>query len=466
MLKTLKHIEVPLNSTYCQEGLAQLSNCLDGIQFKAVKPKSDDAGSFHTLISVIVLGEADFFFWDAADYPEIPPEGSDFFFITEINTVVIFKKNNADMQIIRSFFVTPVVFVGGGPGDHEWLTVEAKIMLDHCDIVFYDALVNPLIVASLHEDVERFYVGKRGDSSSFNQKELNQLIVLYSRKGYKVGRLKGGDPSILGRITEEIDTLNEYQISYQIIPGISAMQALSACAGIFLTQRGVSDRVTLTTARSAGGKLNNLLPFNEASLVIYMGILSADKIRDQLLGAGYSPDLPTAIMMNLTRSGQQVIHTSLDKFAEVIKKNNLRPPGLLVFGKTAAKELHRIPAYSPLAGRTILLLNNDIEAKKIARRVRRWGGKPVFLYQSLLSLNGESLMPDYDDIIFLSPREVSTFYDLLEGPKISAETNIISVGQEVDATFNCLFRRNSTIVPNYRDAIKFLRKALFQEFLR
>ena len=125
------------------------------------------------------------------------------------------------------------------------------------------------------------------------------------------------------------------------------MQALSACAGIFLTQRGVCDRVTLTTARSAGGKLNNLLPFNEASLVVYMGILSASKIRDQLLDAGYSANLPTAIMMNLTRCGQKVIHSTLDKFADTIKKQNLRPPGLLVFGKTAAKDLHRIPAYSP-----------------------------------------------------------------------------------------------------------------------
>ena len=163
------------------------------------------------MISAVVLDEADFFFWDATDFPETPPEGSDFFFISEISTAVVFKKGNEDLQILRSFFAPPVVFVGGGPGDHEWLTVEAKIILDHCDIVFYDALVNPLIVASLHEDVERFYVGKQGDSSFFNQQELNHLIALYSRKGYKVGRLKGGDPSILGRITEEIDTLNEYK---------------------------------------------------------------------------------------------------------------------------------------------------------------------------------------------------------------------------------------------------------------
>ena len=146
----------------------------------------------------------------------------------------------------------------------------------------------------------------------------------------------------------------------------------------FPDTKGVCDRVTLTTARSAGGKLNNLLPFNEASLVVYMGILSASKIRDQLLDAGYSPDLPTAIMMNLTRSGQKVIHSTLDKFSEVIKKQNLRPHGLLVFGKTAAKELHRIPAYSPLAGRRILLLNSETESLKIARRIRRWEANRFF----------------------------------------------------------------------------------------
>ncbi|MCH2206698.1 MAG: uroporphyrinogen-III C-methyltransferase [Lentisphaerales bacterium] len=466
MLISLKHIEIALNSTYTQEGISQIQSSLENIQLTTVTIKDNETASFHTLLSAINSDKADFFFWDASDYPETAPEGTDFFFIPKVDTAVIFKRGNADLELIRSFFAPPVVFVGGGPGDHEWLTVEAKIILDHCDIVFYDALVNPLIVASLHEDVERFYVGKRGDSTSFNQNELNQLIALYARKGYKVGRLKGGDPSVLGRITEEIDTLNECKLSYQITPGISAMQALSACAGIFLTQRGVCDRVTLTTARSAGGKLNNLLPFNEASLVVYMGILSASKIRDQLLDAGYSANLPTAIMMNLTRCGQKVIHSTLDKFADTIKKQNLRPPGLLVFGKTAAKDLHRIPAYSPLAGRRILLLNSETEALKIARRIRRWGGKPVFLYNSLLTLDGESIMPEYDDIIFQSPREVSTFYDLMEGPKIAAETKIISVGEEVDAAFNCLFRRHSTIVPSYREAISKLRQELLQEFIK
>ena len=466
MLKTLQFLEIPLNENLSEDGISIFKESINDIECLAHSKKIVEEASFHTLVNELLSNNGDFFFWDKDDYPEEIPEGTDFFFITQINTAVIFKKGNKELQIIRGSFCPPVVFVGGGPGNDEWLTIEAKVLLDHCDIVFYDALVNPLIVASLHEDVERFYVGKRGDSPSFNQDELNQLIALYCRRGYKVGRLKGGDPSVLGRITEEIDTLNNFQLSYQIVPGITAMQALSSCAGLFLTQRGICDRITLTTARSAGGKLNNLLPFKDSSLIVYMGILSAESIRKQLLDAGYAHDLPTAIMINLSRTGQKIIHTTLDNFAKEISQLNLRPPGLLVFGQTAAKDLQRVPAFSPLSGRKLLLTNNNDEALRVARRIRRWGGKPIFLQNSLLSIDGQNIMPEYDDIIFFSPREVSNFYELLEGPKISAECRIVSIGEDVDAAFKCLFRRPTLISPSYREAIDTIRKEILSDYLK
>ncbi|MCM8532759.1 MAG: SAM-dependent methyltransferase, partial [Lentisphaeraceae bacterium] len=257
MLNNLKYLEIDANKPLSKDGVSYITKSLNELSCSEVK-LSPEKPSIEFLLKELSKDTADFFLWSIDSAIENLPDNMDFFYINEISTAVIFKAGNKDMQIVRNYFITPVAFVGGGPGNDEWMTIEAKIILDHCDIVFYDALVNPLIVASLHEDVERFYVGKRGDSTSFNQDELNDLIALYSRKGYKVGRLKGGDPGVLGRITEEIDTLTKYNLSYQIVPGISAMQALSACAGLFLTQRGVCDRVTLTTARSAGGQINNL----------------------------------------------------------------------------------------------------------------------------------------------------------------------------------------------------------------
>ena len=463
MLRSLKIIEVPLNSSISKEVRKELSNVIDDIKF--IPQKSDDAADFSALSKMIAESEADLFIWDAEDTPESLDSKLDFFFIPELKASVIFKCDDELLQNIRGYFCPPVAFIGGGPGNHEWLTIEAKYILDRCDIVFYDALVNPLIIASLPEDTERYYVGKRGDSKSFDQGELNQLIATYAKRGYKVGRLKGGDPGILGRITEEVDTLLGYKMSFQILPGISAMQAIISSAGIHLTQRGICDRVTLTTARSAGGEINNLLPFKESSLIIYMGILTAEKIQQQLLDAGYDSELPAAILQNLTKDGQRIFHTELGKLAETVNEHKIRPPGLLVLGQTARKDLQRLSPPASLTGRKVLLTSTDKEAIQVSLRIRRWGGTPVFLYRSLMSIDDETVMPEYDDIIFFSPSEVSDFYELLGGPKINPESTIISIGEEVDATFLCLFRKKTIVANQYTEAVDLLKKYLLSLIL-
>ena len=463
MLRSLKIIEVPLNSSLSNEVRNELSSVLTGL--KITTSKEGDATDFASLCELIINSESDLFVWEAEDIPDTLDQKLDFFFITDLSAAIIFKKGDELLQNIRGFYCPPVAFVGGGPGNHEWLTIEAKYILDRCDIVFYDALVNPLIVAALPDDTERFYVGKRGDSKSFNQNELNQLIATYAKRGFKVGRLKGGDPGILGRITEEVDTLLENKLSFQILPGISAMQAIISSAGIHLTQRGICDRVTLTTARSAGGEINNLLPFKESSLIIYMGILTAEKIQQQLLDAGYDTELPAAILQNLTKDGQKSYHTKLGNLAKTVEENKIRPPGLLVLGQTARKDLQRLSPPASLTGRKVLLTSTSKDAIQLSLRIRRWGGTPVFLYRSLMSIDDETVMPEYDDIVFFSPSEVSDFYELLGGPKINPESTIISIGEEVDATFSCLFRKSTIIANKYSDAIGLLKKHLLNLIL-
>lgn len=458
MLRSLKIIEVPLNSSLSKEVQNELSNVVDDLKF--TKESNSDAADFSALADLTINSDIDLFVWEAEDVPDSLDIKLDFFFIPELSAAIIFKKGSELLQNIRGYFCPPVAFVGGGPGNHEWLTIEAKYILDRCDIVFYDALVNPLIIATLPDDTERYYVGKRGDSKSFDQGELNQLIATYAKRGYKVGRLKGGDPGILGRITEEVDTLLEDRLSFQILPGISAMQAIISSAGIHLTQRGICDRVTLTTARSAGGEINNLLPFKESSLIIYMGILTAEKIQQQLLDAGYDINLPAAILQNLTKDGQRIFHTELGKLAETVNEHKIRPPGLLVLGQTARKDLQRLSPPASLTGRKVLLTSTEQDAIQVSLRIRRWGGTPVFLYRSLMSIDNETVMPEYDDIIFFSPSEVSDFYELLGGPKINPESTIISVGEEVDATFSCLFRKKTIIANEYTEAVDLLKKYL------
>ena len=463
MLRTLKLIEAPLNSSLTEAVCQELTTVIDDIKF--IRHDGDSISDFTAMAESIQKNDYDFFVWEASDIPNELPNGIDYFFIPELESAIIFKKGDELLQNIRQYYCPPVAFVGGGPGNHEWLTIEAKFILDRCDIIFYDALVNPLIIASLPEDTERVYVGKRGDSTSFDQNELNRLIADHAKRGFKVGRLKGGDPGILGRITEEIDTLLEDRLSFQVIPGISAMQGILSCAGIHLTQRGICDRVTLTTARSAGGELNNLLPFKESSLIVYMGILTAEKIQQQLLEAGYDEELPAAILQNLTRDGQKIYHTTLGSLAKVVAENKIRPPGLLVLGQTARKDLQRLTPPACLNGRKVLLTSTESNAIKVSLRIRRWGGKPIFLYKSLMSIDNETVIPEYDDLIFFSPREVSDFYELLGGPKINPESTIISIGEDVDATFSCLFRKKTEVAKDYKSAVDLLKKYLLNLIL-
>lgn len=462
----MKYLEVPLNKSLSHAVCEELKRICPSIELDAKELCSETPLSFHELSQMLIKNQSDLFFWDTEDVPDSLENGLDFFFIPEIAIAVIFPENETSLQKIRNFYSPPVSFVGGGPGNHEWLTLEAKIILDQCDIVFYDALVNPLIVASLPDDVQRYYVGKRGDSRSFNQDTLNLLIANHAKRGMKVGRLKGGDSGIFGRITEEIDTLLRYGMSFHVVPGISAMQSISCCTGIFLTQRGISDRVTLTTARSAGGAVNELQLCKSSTLIVYMGILSADKITSQLLDSGYDEDLPAAVLLNLTRSGQRVIHSTLGNLAQCIKDNNLRPPGLLVFGNVTSKDLQRLPAPSPLMGRKVLLPSTEKAALKAGTHIRRWGGTPIFLYRSLLEVDGESLIPEYDDVIFFSPQEVSDFYQVLKGANVNAQAQVISIGKEVDSTFSCLFRKNSTVAIDHRDAVTKLRFKHLENILK
>ncbi len=314
--------------------MAQAKNLV--MKFADLMPEVDfdlqensEPKDYHKMLIEVTDGLIDFFVWPQEDFPRSVKEPYDYF-IHETATVVFLKGNN-ELTKLRQAFAFPVSFVGAGPGEPEWITVEGLNYLRNCDVCFYDALVNPQILNHIGPNTERKYVGKRGDSTSFDQGEINELIFNAVRDGRKVLRLKGGDAGILGRIQDEVDFLQEYELSWSISPGITAAQALAPCTGTYLTSRGVSDRVILTTARQAGGGLNQLMHFDRATLVIYMGILSIKKICSQLLEAGYPEDLPAMLAMNLGRSDCQELRGQLINIAELAEKNNLRPPGLIVF---------------------------------------------------------------------------------------------------------------------------------------
>ncbi|WDE96809.1 uroporphyrinogen-III C-methyltransferase [Lentisphaera profundi] len=421
---------------------------------------NDEPSDYHKNLLDLKNGLVDFLVWPKEDFPGSVEAEYDYF--THEKASIVFLKTNKQLRHLRQAFAYPVSFVGAGPGEPEWITVEGLNYLKNCDVCFYDALVNPQILNNISPTAEKKYVGKRGDSASFDQSELNELIFKAVRDGRKVLRLKGGDAGILGRIQDEVDLLQEHELSWSISPGITAAQALAPCTGTYLTSRGVSDRVILTTARQAGGGLNQLMHFDRATLVIYMGILSIKKICSQLLEAGYPKDLPAMLAMNLGRSDCQELRGKLSNIAELAEQNNLRPPGLVVFGDTAG--VKSFPSYSPLLGRRVLVVGGkNSQWQKEESFLRYCGAKPIYI-EKVEDYNKQDLkFPEYDDVIFLDARAVYDFQGLF--PKYQSEVNYVCLKEDISVSFECLYEQKAELVGSNLLASESLRQCISRDYL-
>ncbi|MFB2651388.1 uroporphyrinogen-III C-methyltransferase [Shewanella seohaensis] len=232
-----------------------------------------------------------------------------------------------------------VWLVGAGPGDVELLTLKAWRILKSADAVLYDALVSQDILDLIPKDAEKIAVGKRAGKHSAAQDEINQLLVTkaYTRKN--VVRLKGGDPFIFGRGGEELQTLVEAGVEFEVVPGITAASGTSAYAGIPLTHRDYAQGVTFITGHCQlesrpmdwQGYAN---PNN--TLVVYMGILNAGIIRQGLIDAGRSPQTPVAIVSKATSQSQQRFIGQLDSLEQLAANPQLQMPALMIIGEVVA----------------------------------------------------------------------------------------------------------------------------------
>ncbi|SUI80933.1 uroporphyrinogen-III C-methyltransferase [Shewanella morhuae] len=232
-----------------------------------------------------------------------------------------------------------VWLVGAGPGDVELLTLKAWRILKTADVVLYDALVSEDILELIPKDAEKIAVGKRANKHSAAQDDINQLLVTkaYTRKN--VVRLKGGDPFIFGRGGEELQTLVEAGVEFEVIPGITAASGTSAYAGIPLTHRDHAQGVTFITGHCQlesrpmdwQGYAN---PNN--TLVVYMGILNAGIIRQGLLNAGRSPDTPVAIVSKATTKDQRRFIGRLGELEQLAADPQLHMPALMIIGEVVA----------------------------------------------------------------------------------------------------------------------------------
>lgn len=238
-----------------------------------------------------------------------------------------------------------IYIVGAGPGDPELLTLKALQLMQQADVVVYDNLVSAEILTLMRRDAEQICVGKKAGAHSVTQQDTNQLLIDLALAGKKVCRLKGGDPFIFGRGGEEIQALVPHNIAFQVVPGITAAAGCAAYAGIPLTHRDHAQSVQFVTGHCQhdGSEPNWFSMSNtNQTLVIYMGLMKAAYIQQQLIKAGRSAETPVAIIENGTRREQRIVTGKLYNLAELVMQHQISSPALLVIGDVVSlqQDLH------------------------------------------------------------------------------------------------------------------------------
>lgn len=230
-----------------------------------------------------------------------------------------------------------VYLVGAGPGDPGLLTLKGRRVLEACDCVIYDHLVNPALLDFAPRSAERLYVGKRAGQHHLPQEQINRLLVSRACAGCQVARLKGGDPFLFGRGGEEAAALSEAGVPWEVIPGVTSALAVPAYAGIPVTHRGLASSLAVVTAHEEASREGSRIDWPKLAtaadtLVILMCSRNVAEITARLIEHGRSPQTPAAIIEWGTYERQRVELGVLQDIADRAGAHRLGPPALLVVG--------------------------------------------------------------------------------------------------------------------------------------
>jgi uroporphyrinogen III methyltransferase/synthase len=321
-----------------------------------------------------------------------------------------------------------VYLVGAGPGDPGLITWRGVECLAAADVVLYDYLTNPALLVHANSSAELICLGRHGRDRVWSQQDINEALVRYARTGKCVVRLKGGDPAVFARLSDEIEALEAAAVAYEIVPGVTAALAAGSHAGIPLTQRGVASAVALVTGHEQEEKEFESIDFAAlarfpGTLVVYMGVTTAGKWTRSLIEAGKPADTPAAIVRRCSWPDQRTMRCTLGTIADRLADEKLRPPIVTIIGDVATAA----PAATwfterPFFGRRIMITRPRRQARKLIERLNELGAH--CLVQPVIEILPPSDWPAVDEVlsrlstfdwlVFSSANGVEALFERLE----------------------------------------------------
>ncbi|NEW04476.1 uroporphyrinogen-III C-methyltransferase [Paenibacillus sp. SYP-B3998] len=320
-----------------------------------------------------------------------------------------------------------VYLVGAGPGDPKLITIRGLEAIQKADVIVYDRLASPRLLKHRKPDAELIFVGKLPDKHMLKQEEINQLLVDLAMKGKVVTRLKGGDPSVFGRVGEEAELLADNGVTYDIIPGITSSIAVPTYAGIPVTHRDFTSSFAIVTGHEYPNKTYSSLDWEHlakaiGTMVFLMGVANLEQICRELIRCGKPPQMPVALVRWGTWTEQQTLTGTLEDITEKVKQANFKSPAVIIVGEVVKlREKLAWVEKKPLFGRRVLVTRARSQASELVDLIDELGGEavefPVIRLQtpsrpeSLLALD-EALdkLHEFDWILLTSVNGVEFFF--------------------------------------------------------